>query len=203
VRFAATTQSEAATLALGERLGALLQGGDVVLLDGVLGAGKTRLAKGIALGLGVTQELTSPTFNLMLEYPLAADTTQERLSTTPNTADKQLTTPRPEMPPCPETTTPTPPLPTTLRHFDLYRLDAVEQLADLDYFGLIEEEDAVSLVEWGGRFAEGLPLAYLAIQMKVSSVHPEQRVLSFEACGPRAEALLARFAALDTAGQHD
>lgn len=56
------------TRALGERLGRLLQPGDVVLLSGNLGAGKTALTQGIARGLGVTGPVSSPTFTILKEY---------------------------------------------------------------------------------------------------------------------------------------
>ncbi|HVM61566.1 MAG TPA: tRNA (adenosine(37)-N6)-threonylcarbamoyltransferase complex ATPase subunit type 1 TsaE [Verrucomicrobiae bacterium] len=56
------------TVGFGERLGRELQAGDVVALVGELGAGKTALVKGIARGLGITQEVTSPTFTLIHEY---------------------------------------------------------------------------------------------------------------------------------------
>ena len=52
------------TRAYGERLGALLQEGDVLVLTGDLGAGKTQLTKGIAAAMGVTDDVTSPTFAL-------------------------------------------------------------------------------------------------------------------------------------------
>lgn len=58
------TNSPAETLALGRRLAALLRAGDVVLLAGQLGAGKTLLASGIGEGLGVEEQLTSPSFIL-------------------------------------------------------------------------------------------------------------------------------------------
>ncbi len=48
--------------ALGRTLGGLLRAGDLVILDGPLGAGKTTLAQGIAEGLGVRGPVTSPTF---------------------------------------------------------------------------------------------------------------------------------------------
>ncbi|MCX6422824.1 MAG: tRNA (adenosine(37)-N6)-threonylcarbamoyltransferase complex ATPase subunit type 1 TsaE [Actinobacteria bacterium] len=51
-----------AMMRFGESLGSLLQAGDVVILDGPLGAGKTTLTKGLALGLGVTDPITSPTY---------------------------------------------------------------------------------------------------------------------------------------------
>ncbi|MEP6695308.1 MAG: tRNA (adenosine(37)-N6)-threonylcarbamoyltransferase complex ATPase subunit type 1 TsaE [Pseudonocardiales bacterium] len=50
------------TRALGRRLAALLKPGDLVLLTGPLGAGKTVLAQGIGAGLGVAEPITSPTF---------------------------------------------------------------------------------------------------------------------------------------------
>ena len=56
------------TQRLGARLGALLRGGEVVCLEGALGAGKTCLAQGIGRGWGVSQTLTSPTFVLIREY---------------------------------------------------------------------------------------------------------------------------------------
>lgn len=57
------------TVSLGKALAAVLKGGDAVLLSGELGAGKTVLTKGIALGLGITAPVVSPTFTIMNEYP--------------------------------------------------------------------------------------------------------------------------------------
>ncbi len=64
-----TTHSAEETLVLGRRLAATLRKGDVLALAGDLGAGKTQLVKGIAAGLGIAQEVTSPTFTLIHEYP--------------------------------------------------------------------------------------------------------------------------------------
>ena len=50
------------TRAFGERLAGVLRAGDLVILSGPLGAGKTALAQGIGLGLGVGEPVTSPTF---------------------------------------------------------------------------------------------------------------------------------------------
>lgn len=58
------TSTPAETLALGRRLAAVLQVGDIVLLAGRLGAGKTLFAAGIGEGLGVAEPLTSPSFIL-------------------------------------------------------------------------------------------------------------------------------------------
>ncbi|MGN7780606.1 tRNA (adenosine(37)-N6)-threonylcarbamoyltransferase complex ATPase subunit type 1 TsaE [Mycolicibacterium sp. 22603] len=57
------------TVALGERLGADLRAGDVVVLSGPLGAGKTMLTKGIARGMDVEGPVTSPTYVLARVHP--------------------------------------------------------------------------------------------------------------------------------------
>jgi tRNA threonylcarbamoyladenosine biosynthesis protein TsaE len=57
-----------ATRAIGERLAGELEPGDVVLLFGELGAGKTTLVQGIARGLDVDDHVASPTFTLVREY---------------------------------------------------------------------------------------------------------------------------------------
>lgn len=64
------SESVEQTLEIGRTLGGCLQGGDVLGLTGPLGAGKTRLVKGIALGLGVEddRQVCSPTFVLVNEY---------------------------------------------------------------------------------------------------------------------------------------
>jgi tRNA threonylcarbamoyladenosine biosynthesis protein TsaE len=59
-----STTSPTETLALGRRLASLLRSGDIVLLAGRLGAGKTLFASGIGEGLGVEEQLTSPSFIL-------------------------------------------------------------------------------------------------------------------------------------------
>lgn len=63
--------SEVETLRLGEVIGRLLKGNEVICLVGELGAGKTTLVKGIAKGMGIFEgyQVRSPTFTLVNEYP--------------------------------------------------------------------------------------------------------------------------------------
>ena len=62
------TSCAEATRAVGAALAPLLRAGDVLLLTGDLGAGKTQLTKGLAFGLGVAEPVTSPTFNILLVH---------------------------------------------------------------------------------------------------------------------------------------
>lgn len=65
-----STHSPDETFDLGQRLGAQLHGGEIILLDGPLGAGKTVFVKGLAAALDVDpEEVTSPSFTLVNIYP--------------------------------------------------------------------------------------------------------------------------------------
>lgn len=148
------------TIALGATLAPLLQPNDVILLVGDLGAGKTHFTKGVASGLGCTGKVTSPTFNIMLEYDGGR-------------------------------------LP--LYHFDLYRLDDVWQLDDVDYFGLLED-GCVSVVEWGDKFPEALPQSYLELRLTVAYPDAPQgeeppRTLYLRGYGERGRELARAWAA--------
>lgn len=142
------TSNEGATQACGEALAPLLAAGDVVVLSGDLGAGKTQLTKGLAVGLGVAELVTSPTFNILLVH-------EGRLP---------------------------------LYHFDLYRLEAVGQLEDLDYWGTLEA-DGVSVVEWGDRFAQALPEQALIVHIHITA--DEERTLELEPLGTRGDDIAA------------
>ena len=62
------THSPEETIAAAEKLGALLQAGDMIAYKGGLGAGKTTFTRGIAVGMGLGDNVTSPTFALVNEY---------------------------------------------------------------------------------------------------------------------------------------
>lgn len=62
------SHSEGDTFELGRRMGEQAAAGEIYLLHGDLGVGKTIFAKGFAQGLGITEPITSPTFTLIQEY---------------------------------------------------------------------------------------------------------------------------------------
>lgn len=63
-----TTYSPEETIAFAQKVGGLLRGGDVIAFRGGLGAGKTTFTRGLSLGLGLGDDVTSPTFALVNEY---------------------------------------------------------------------------------------------------------------------------------------
>ena len=63
-----TTSTPEATKQLAATLAPYLHAGDVIVLDGDLGAGKPQFVQGVAAALGVRAAVTSPTFNILLEY---------------------------------------------------------------------------------------------------------------------------------------
>lgn len=62
------TLSAEDTVALGRKIGSQLRGGDIIAYRGGLGAGKTTMTRGIADGMGLRDEVSSPTFALVNEY---------------------------------------------------------------------------------------------------------------------------------------
>lgn len=63
------SHSTEATEHIGRALAEFLRNGDILTLDGDLGAGKTALTRGIARGLGLTSHVSSPTFTIVMEHP--------------------------------------------------------------------------------------------------------------------------------------
>ena len=66
MEFIVTSVEE--TFNIGKQIGNLVNPGDIICLTGDLGTGKTHISKGIALGLGIKEHITSPTFNIVNEY---------------------------------------------------------------------------------------------------------------------------------------
>jgi len=118
------------------------QPGDIFLLAGNLGAGKTCLTQGIANGLGIEEYTPSPSFMLVREY-------QGRLP---------------------------------LYHMDLYRLDNIEEIADL---GLDEYlcGHGVCVIEWAEKGISVLPAEHMMIN--IDYISENERRFTFQPNGGR------------------
>ncbi len=108
--------SEKETKNIATKLGKLVEKGDLIYLTGDLGAGKTLFTQAFACGLGIRDQITSPTFTIIKEYDGIIP----------------------------------------LFHFDVYRIERLEQMDDLGYdeyfFG-----DGVCVIEWASIIEEILP----------------------------------------------
>lgn len=139
---------------LGESIAAIARGGDVLILTGDLGAGKTTFAQGVARGLGIADLVTSPTFVMSKSYPQVGS--------------------------------------LGLLHLDVYRVSAVDQLADL--WSEIEAENALTLVEWGGPWAGefGETVVEMRFELKFESEFESWREIDFVSYPPSGDTFLRR-----------
>ena len=165
------TQAPDETFALAERVGGLLRAGDVVVLSGDLGAGKTLFAKGFGRALGVTDTVVSPTFTVVREYVCGSTDEPSGGATRPS----------------------------RMVHVDVYRLDHVQELHDVGWDDYLDG-DSVAVVEWGERVGALLPLDRLDVRLELADADADDesldtRVITLVASGSswvaRSDALAA------------
>jgi len=117
------------TWALARRLADELKPGDVICLEGDLGAGKTTFTQGLAAALGVSGRVTSPTFCIVQEH---------RASSSSNLPSTNY------------------PLPSLLVHMDLYRLHGEDDVIAVGWEDYLAE-GAILVVEWPERAGSLIP----------------------------------------------
>ena len=143
-----TTRSPEETRELGRAMGVRARSGDVFLLVGELGTGKTCLTQGIAWGLDIREYTLSPTFVIMREL-------YGRLP---------------------------------LYHIDLYRLDNIEEIADLGLDDYLYGR-GVCVVEWAEKGLSVLPPEHLLVEM--GHLSATERSFRFRPAGKRYREMLA------------
>ena len=148
------TSSPVQTAALAETLAERAAPGDVLLLVGDLGAGKTAFSKAYGKALGVDEPMTSPTFTLAREY-------FGRLP---------------------------------LHHLDVYRLEQMAEVMDLDLPELLDSGGVV-LIEWGDAIQPMLPADFLEVRFTFGE-RDDDRDIELRPVGAR---WLARAGELETA----
>lgn len=120
------THTPEETEAFAARIAKQLSPGDLIACQGGMGAGKTAFARGLARGLGLKDQVSSPTFALVHEYTQG-------------------------------------PLP--LYHFDMYRIDGMEELYSTGFFDYLEQ-DGILLVEWSENIADALPENAIILEIR-------------------------------------
>ncbi|MFT7473296.1 MAG: tRNA threonylcarbamoyladenosine biosynthesis protein TsaE [Verrucomicrobiales bacterium] len=137
------TSSPEETGHLAARLAELATPGDVLVLVGDLGAGKTAFSKAYGKALGIDEPMTSPTFTLAREY-------EGRLK---------------------------------LHHLDVYRLEQMAEVLDLDLPDLLDSGGVV-LIEWGDVILQMLPPDYLEVRFTFGD-GDDDRLIELHPVGPR------------------
>ncbi len=127
------------TWALARRFAAELKPGDVVCLEGDLGAGKTTFTQGLAAALGVDGRVTSPTFCLVQEHRRTLGTDPRTLGTGPVGGCGKVAE-----------------MPDFLVHMDLYRLHDEDDVLAIGWEDYLSE-GAILVVEWPERAGSLIP----------------------------------------------
>ncbi|HEY9556199.1 MAG TPA: tRNA (adenosine(37)-N6)-threonylcarbamoyltransferase complex ATPase subunit type 1 TsaE [Acidimicrobiales bacterium] len=138
----ATTAHVDETRRLAEAVAELARAGDIIVLTGDLGAGKTAFVQGFGRALGVTDRITSPTFTLVHVY-------EGRLP---------------------------------IHHLDVYRLEQLEEAADLDLPEMLDAGGVV-LIEWGDSIVPVLPHDFLDVRLTFGD-GDDDRQLTLDPVGP-------------------
>jgi tRNA threonylcarbamoyladenosine biosynthesis protein TsaE len=142
------SKSNQETLEIGKNIAKNLKGGDIMLLKGDLGAGKTTLTKGIAMGLGITDDIVSPTFTLMQIYPI---------NNHPPKADPSGA--------------------ENLVHVDTYRLEHEEDLVDIGIEDYLGDKNTICIIEWPEKIS-GLLKNKKTIEITIAHVKKDEREIT-------------------------
>lgn len=153
MKFTRTTASEDQTAALGKGLARLLRSGDVVLLEGQLGAGKTALVRAIATALGADPGIiSSPTYVIVNQYPLKGPAALERSL-------------------------------EELVHVDAYRLHHDGDLESAGWDRLVDADTRAArpgsamAIEWPDRIAAALPARDACLLIELRATDPTSRTI--------------------------
>jgi len=133
------TENRSQTFKLGENFAAKLVAGDILLLYGELGAGKTTFVQGLAQGLGIKDRILSPTFVLIRQYKIpyfsSSEQGESRSLSTQSSRPKGSRQARTG----------------NLYHIDLYRIEKPQDLTSLGLWEIAGDPASITVIEWADR----------------------------------------------------
>lgn len=130
------TNNEKETSSLGQKLGKICRGGEVFVLSGNLGAGKTKLLQGLAWGLGVKDRVNSPTFNILKIY---------KIKKSKSLLQRNI---------------------KVFCHIDAYRLQSEKDLISLGILEFFNQPEVVTAIEWAEKVKKIWPKKARVIKIK-------------------------------------
>ncbi len=152
-----TTNSKQ-TQKLGELLAQELQGGEVICLDGELGAGKTTFTQGLLKGLKVNGPYTSPTFLIMKQYHIACNMKHETKKEKMLHASCFMF--------------------HDIYHFDAYRVEA-QDILNLGFEEILPNKKNIIIIEWASRIKKIIPSNAILVDFKW--LEENKRKITFKA----------------------
>ena len=123
-------------MALGKKIAKNLSGGEVFGLVGELGAGKTVFVKGLAKGLGITNNISSPTFVLMKVYPVERGKSQAVEQDKSKVKHKSI---------------------KYLVHVDAYRLKNIKSWIEVGLEEYLQSKESIVIIEWAEKVRKLMP----------------------------------------------
>lgn len=126
----------------------------VIGLEGDLGGGKTTFVQGVAQGLGIKEQITSPSFVLIKKYRIRFGVADESLR--PNANFRSLF------------------------HIDCYRLNKPQELLELDFEEIIKNSKNLVVIEWAEKVKEILPKDTLILQFKFINENKRSIIMNNE-----------------------
>lgn len=125
------SKSPSQTQKVAGNLAKKLKGGDILALEGDLGGGKTTFVQGLAIGLGIKQKITSPTFIMLREYRIPKSSSHQLI----DSSIYRL----------------------SLIHIDLYRLKNIQQITSIGTFDYLGKKNYICVIEWAEKIKNLLP----------------------------------------------
>jgi tRNA threonylcarbamoyladenosine biosynthesis protein TsaE len=156
MKFLSTSEKQ--TFNLAKKFSKNLTGGQVLGLIGNLSAGKTVFAKGLAQGLGIKKNITSPTFILMKVYPVKSFRRSERNSAKSGVISRGKLRIK------------------FLIHLDAYRIKSIEDLISIGANEYFNRPDTITVIEWADKIKKILPKKTKFVKI---SINKTSRIINY------------------------
>lgn len=152
------TNSAKQTIDFAKKFAGKLKPGAVLGLVGDLGAGKTQFAKGLAEGLGIEDQITSPTFVLLKNYKIIPTHNDSQAKRSDSGGNQELEI-------------------RNLIHIDCYRLHSAEELLDIGWEEFTQNKNNIVVVEWADKIKSIMPADTVWISFEHLKENEQRKII--------------------------